>query len=195
MLRVVIESPLSGNKEKNKAYARRCMLDSLERGEAPYASHLLFDQPGLLDDDKPEDRKVGMEAGFKWGECADLVAVYIDLGISGGMREGIKRARARGQIVQYRCFDVLSRPKIRLDFCSLDDCDHEVEDLGNGWGRCAKCGDDTFPTTAETAGEYQHVGCCLSHDQNRCEAEKARPSDEPLASETSNAKSGGRADT
>lgn len=32
-------------------------------------------------------------------------------------------------------------------------------------------------------------------NQNRCEAEKARPSDEPLASETSNAKSGGRADT
>lgn len=82
------------------------MLDSLHRGEAPYASHLLFDQPGLLDDLHTDERELGILAGFAWGEMADLVAVYTDLGISEGMRRGILRAQQRGQPVEYRRLDV-----------------------------------------------------------------------------------------
>ena len=41
MQRVIIESPYAGEIDKNTAYARRCMRDSLDRGEAPFASHLL----------------------------------------------------------------------------------------------------------------------------------------------------------
>jgi len=99
---VVIESPLSGDRERNKRYARAAMLDCLRRGEAPYASHLLFDQPGLLDDDVPEQRVAGMLAGFAWGACADLVAVYTDLGISPGMWAGVERAVGAGQSVETR---------------------------------------------------------------------------------------------
>lgn len=103
---VVIESPLNAPTregiEKNKEYAKRAMLDSLRRGEAPYASHLLFDQPGLLDDLNKEERKLGMRAGFAWGKRCDLVAVYADLGISDGMRRGIERALEHGQKVTYR---------------------------------------------------------------------------------------------
>lgn len=103
---VVIESPLNAPNraeiEINKAYARRAMLDSLKRGEAPYASHLLFDQPGLLDDLNKKERNLGMRAGFAWGERADLIAVYADLGISDGMRRGIERALEHGQQVTYR---------------------------------------------------------------------------------------------
>ena len=87
---------------RNKAYARSCMLDSLRRGEAPFASHLLWDQPGLLDDDKPDERALGMAAGFAWGDRADLVAVYIDLGISPGMDAGVARAINCGQTVEHR---------------------------------------------------------------------------------------------
>lgn len=42
---VILESPYAGNIEKNVAYARACVRDSLSRGEAPIASHLLYTQP------------------------------------------------------------------------------------------------------------------------------------------------------
>lgn len=93
MLRVIIESPLKGDYGGNREYAKRCMRDSLKRGEAPLASHLLYDQCGILDDRYQNERDRGMRAGFAWGEAADLVAVYVDLGVSDGMREGIERAK------------------------------------------------------------------------------------------------------
>ncbi len=99
---VVVESPLAGDREKNKEYAKRCVMDCLRRGEAPYASHLFFDQPGLLDDDVPEERTLGMEAGFAIGARADATVVYTDLGISEGMKMGIRRAKAGNRVVEYR---------------------------------------------------------------------------------------------
>jgi hypothetical protein len=96
MKRVVIESPLNAPTreqiEVHKSYAKACILDSLRRGEAPYASHIFFDQPGLLDDLLPEERERGILAGFAWGEAADTVAFYVDFKISGGMRRGFERA-------------------------------------------------------------------------------------------------------
>lgn len=105
---VVIESPLKGDYVKNREYAKKCMLDSLRRGEAPYASHLLFDQPGLLDDTNPDERELGMLAGFAWGEAASLRVFYIDLGMSDGMKRGAEEATKLGQEVQYRLIDVIS---------------------------------------------------------------------------------------
>lgn len=102
MILVVIESPLAGDVGLNIGYAKACMRDSLARGEAPYASHLLFAQPGILDDSDPTDRERGIEAGFAWGEAADLRAVYVDLGISGGMYRGIAEAARLGQTVELR---------------------------------------------------------------------------------------------
>jgi hypothetical protein len=106
MLRVVIESPLGAPTreliERNKVYAKACVVDSLRRSEAPYASHLFFDQPGILDDLAPAEREVGIQAGFCWGKAADLVAVYVDNGLSNGMVRGIARARTAGQPIVYR---------------------------------------------------------------------------------------------
>jgi hypothetical protein len=92
MKRVVLESPFAGNVERNVAYAKMCIKDMLDRGEAPIASHLLFTQPGILDDNKPEDRKLGIEAGLAWYEGADLVVFYTDFGISNGMKGAMARA-------------------------------------------------------------------------------------------------------
>ena len=92
---VIIESPYAGNVEENVAYAKKCLLDSLRRGEAPFASHLLYTQ--VLDDLLPEERTLGMLAGFQWGEKADLCAVYTDNGISNGMMKGVAEA-ARNKI-------------------------------------------------------------------------------------------------
>jgi len=100
MKRVVIESPLSGDFRRNIRYARLCMLDCLRRGEAPYASHLLYTQ--VLDDASPADRALGMSAGFAWNGAAEKAAVYTDLGISGGMLAGIERHNAKGTEVDIR---------------------------------------------------------------------------------------------
>lgn len=93
---VIIESPFAGDTAKNIAYVRACVQDSLGRGEAPYASHLLYTQPGVLDDDKPEERKLGMEAGWEFMRVATRVAFYTDLGMSAGMQAAMRRAEALG---------------------------------------------------------------------------------------------------
>lgn len=97
---VIIESPYAGDFSRNEEYARRCMKDSLDRGEAPYVSHLLYTQ--VLDDTDPSQRKQGMEAGFAYVRRSDFSAVYDDYGISGGMAEGIKVAEEMGHRIEYR---------------------------------------------------------------------------------------------
>jgi hypothetical protein len=102
---VVIESPYAGNIKENIAYAKRCVLDCLRRGEAPYASHLFFTQEGILDEKNPEERLLGIEAGLAWGANAYTVAVYLDLGISGGMRHGMQFYTKVGIVVEPRRLD------------------------------------------------------------------------------------------
>jgi len=106
MVRVVVESPLGAPTragiELNKAYARRCVRDCLERGEAPYASHIFYDQPGILDDLNPNERNLGMAAGMQWGAQAHKVVVYLDYGLSAGMQAGIDYYRHRGIPIEER---------------------------------------------------------------------------------------------
>lgn len=102
---VVIESPYAGDVEGNVAYAKRCVVDCLTRGESPYASHLFFTQPGLLDDRLPIERMAGINAGFAWGARADLVVVYVDRGMSRGMEQGIARALAANQPIEFRTLE------------------------------------------------------------------------------------------
>lgn len=102
---VVIESPFGGTPEEqqeNLTYLRACMADCLRRLEAPYASHGLYTQPGVLDDNDPVERSQGMLAGFAWGELAAYRVVYTDRGISEGMKLGIEEARRLNQPVYYR---------------------------------------------------------------------------------------------
>ena len=66
---VIIESPFKGNtpaeEAENIAYAKEAMRDSLYRGEAPFASHLLY--PQMLDDADEDERRMGIEAGLLIG--------------------------------------------------------------------------------------------------------------------------------
>lgn len=103
--RVILESPYAGDVEANLDYCRLAMKDCLARGEAPFPSHALYTQPGVLDDADPGQRELGMEAGFAWGEIADYVVVYEDRGMSNGMLAGIERHIARGMLIVYRAFD------------------------------------------------------------------------------------------
>lgn len=91
MRRVIIESPYAGDVEENLRYLRACLADSLRRGEAPYASHGLYTQPGVLNDDDPEERRQGIDAGFAWWSAAELVCFYVDRGWSKGMEGALNR--------------------------------------------------------------------------------------------------------
>lgn len=106
MRKVVIESPFAGNEnhstEEHIDYARKCMSDCLKRGEAPLASHLLYTQSGVLDDSVPEERTLGIQAGFTWNQLADAVVIYTDMGMSSGMKWGIENAKANGTPIEYR---------------------------------------------------------------------------------------------
>ena len=105
---VDIETPYSGENEeeikRNILYARACVRDSLMRGEVPFASHLFYTQPGILDDDIPREREMGIKAGKKIIEALPDIAtiVYQDLGISRGMQYGIDRAEQNGRNVEFR---------------------------------------------------------------------------------------------
>lgn len=102
---VVIESPYAGEVEANVAYARRAMLDSLRRGEYPIASHLLYTQPGILDDLKPDERALGIEAGLAWAARADAAVFYVDRGWSAGMLAARDRHQREGRVCEERSIE------------------------------------------------------------------------------------------
>lgn len=103
---VAVESPYAGDTEEvvefHRNFLRKCLADCLRRGEAPFASHGLYTQPGVLYDRDPAQRRRGIQAGFALGARLDYVVVYCDYGISPGMRRGIEAAQARGQRVVMR---------------------------------------------------------------------------------------------
>jgi hypothetical protein len=102
---VILESPFAGDEQANIDYARLCVRDSLMRGEAPIASHLLYTQPTILDDSVPEERQHGIDAGLAWGMVADATVVYTNRGLSRGIEFGILQAEAQGRTVKYRSIE------------------------------------------------------------------------------------------
>lgn len=99
---VIIESPYQGDVARNECYLDACLLDSLRRGEAPFASHGLYTRPGVLRDSEPGERELGIQAGFAFRNVAARTIVYTDLGISDGMRRGIEDANEQCCPIEYR---------------------------------------------------------------------------------------------
>lgn len=99
---VILESPYAGDILRNIYYARICIADSLVRGEAPIASHLLYTQEGILDDNIPEERQLGIDAGLAWKTVAEATVVYADFGITEGMQYGIDQAIKQGLEIDIR---------------------------------------------------------------------------------------------
>lgn len=85
--------------KNNVVYAKRALLDSIHRGEYPFASHLLY--PLVLNDDTDAERELGMELERRWIDAALsaaddrgsqsllslqlIAAVYFDRGMTKGM--------------------------------------------------------------------------------------------------------------
>lgn len=92
---VILESPYRGHGETedeiasrtrwNVDYARLCLRNSILRGEAPIASHLLYTQPSVLDDNVPSERALGIACGLAWLPRASYSVFYTDHGWSTGM--------------------------------------------------------------------------------------------------------------
>lgn len=97
---VILESPYAGNVVRNIHYARQCMKDCFNRGEFPFASHLLYTQ--VLNDDIISERMMGIDAGLEWGNKSEKTVVYTDYGLSKGMRYGIESAIINGRKIEYR---------------------------------------------------------------------------------------------
>ena len=105
-LRVIIETPslpmLTGPcdilwadwVDVERPYAMTCLADSLQRGEAPFLSHLLYTD--VVDSRDPEEHALSIQRAREWYEAADMCAVYLDLGISGEMQAGINVAEEWG---------------------------------------------------------------------------------------------------
>lgn len=112
---VIIESPFSGHspdqEKRHVEYARAALRDCLLRGEAPFASHLLYTQPGVLNDKVSDDRTLGMQAGFAFREVADATVVYTDLGTSVGMQMGIADSNIKGIPIEFRSIEGWSHDK------------------------------------------------------------------------------------
>jgi hypothetical protein len=101
---VIVETPYSSPDPaivaRNLRFARACMKDSLDRGEAPYLSHLLYTQ--VYDDNDPALREAGIKAGLEIGRRLDTTVVYTNLGISPGMHMGIRAAEEAGREIIWR---------------------------------------------------------------------------------------------
>lgn len=102
--RVIIESPYRSNDahstEQHRKYLLHAIRDSIDRGEAPFASHLLI--PEILNDDDIYERSVGIRCGYAWGDCAEMVAVYQDFGLSHGMRLAVDRYQSLRLPIEWR---------------------------------------------------------------------------------------------
>lgn len=113
-MRVVIESQVAESEaqvERNIEYAKACIEDSLERGEAPFSPQLLYTRYSNLRERNYEGhsyeqslirRHRGTFCGYEWGKRADAVAVYVDLGISDAMAKAINEYQEYGMDVEYR---------------------------------------------------------------------------------------------
>ena len=97
-LRVHLETPWQDG--KHYYYALAAFEDSIARGEAPFASHLLYTQ--VLNDADPEERAQGMKLGDAWRDVSDLVVFYVDHGWTDGMIEGLDKATFSGKPIQIR---------------------------------------------------------------------------------------------
>lgn len=97
MKRVIIESPYKGDIAMNEMYCEYCLHDCLiNYNESPFASHLLYTRDHVLRDHVPEERKLGIKAGFYWRECAEMTVFYTDLGMTDGMQQGIDDCEDKG---------------------------------------------------------------------------------------------------
>lgn len=95
---VYICSPYAGDVQNNVENARKYCRYAVDKGYIPIAPHLHY--PQFLNEDKPQERKLGLFFGnVLMDKCAE-VWVFGDH-ISAGMAAEIKRAKRKHYILKY----------------------------------------------------------------------------------------------
>lgn len=92
MKKVYICSPLRGDYVANTAAARGYCREAVDAGHLPVAPHIYLTQ--FLDDDKPEERRLGLELGQQLLKDCDELWVYGEP--SEGMKAEIELAKKLG---------------------------------------------------------------------------------------------------
>jgi hypothetical protein len=98
---VYICSRYAGDVESNVQAARRCCRFAVERECIPLAPHLLY--PQFLDDEDPEERKLGLLFGNVLMDKCDEVWIF-GMELSPGMKAEYERAARKGYKI--RCFTI-----------------------------------------------------------------------------------------
>lgn len=80
-------------------YAKELTREALLRGDAPVTVHLYMTQ--CLTEEIPQEREIGLVAGQHIIEKCDAVIVGYRFGISEGMSQEMRIAKARGIKIQY----------------------------------------------------------------------------------------------
>jgi hypothetical protein len=107
---VIIECPYGTEdpamRDRYILYAKKCVQDSIKRGEAPFAGQLFY--LNFLNDKVPIEKDVSLISHMSWITVADLVAVYIDMGISASMQMGVNVAMIKNKRLEYRTIGKVS---------------------------------------------------------------------------------------
>lgn len=74
----------------NINYARELCHFALTNGYAPFASHLLYTQRGILNDRIAEERELGIIAGLAYSWVNKEIWFGTDRGLSSGMLKGLE---------------------------------------------------------------------------------------------------------
>ena len=90
-------SPYRGEVKRNKEYARELTRKAIDNGFVPVTVHLYLTE--ALDDNKPDEREKGMEAGATILDNCKYILVGGRYGISEGMASEIKRAMDNGTVI------------------------------------------------------------------------------------------------
>jgi hypothetical protein len=99
MLKVAVVS-VFGNSLTNLVLAKEYCKYVLEKGNAPFASHVFYSS--LLDDAIPEERDLGMEAGKAFIRTCDEMWVFLVKSVfSKGMVEEVLLAKSLGMVIRY----------------------------------------------------------------------------------------------
>lgn len=101
---VIVITPFAAedyaNAAKMNRYALRATRDSLNRMEAPVASHLFYSD--VISARNPIERDIGLQSQLTWLKNCDLVAVYLDFGVTPAMQVAINAAIQRNKKIEYR---------------------------------------------------------------------------------------------
>lgn len=102
--RVILISPFMAEDyslaPRMERYALHAVRDSVNRGEAPLAANLFFYMS--IDVTSKIERDIGLHAALTWIKGCELVAAYVDHGVTPAMQAALNVAESRSKKIEFR---------------------------------------------------------------------------------------------